>query len=241
MELAKCNYPQIADYLKEKDAVIIPVGATEQHGPSCSVGTDTRLADAISQKLADDLKIMRAPALPFGVSPQQMVFPGTISLRPETLAAVFRDTYKSLYHHGFRKFFVINGHYENSLCLKGEIGEIVQAFRKTLIYLVDFWEFEKVREVMQRRFQETGGHADATDIALMMHLFPEEVDGKALVAEWPKVNCFVSNDLHTKFITESGVIGSDQRKATPEAGVELFDEIIGAYRADIEKLLSIEL
>ena len=235
MELAEMNYRQVQDYLKTSDSAIIPVGAIEQHGPSCAVGTDACLAETFSRDLAEQLGILRTPTMNFGVSQQQMVFPGTISLKPETLASVFRDIHASLQHHGFRKFFVINGHYENSATIKLEIGELLQHFHHSLYYLIDFWELEPVQKVMQKRVQERGGHAGATELALMMHIAPDQVDSSALVEEWPSINAFVSNNIQHKHITKMGVIGSDQKKATPEIGAELYNTIIETYKAHISK------
>src|SRR2546427_7634723 len=121
MDLDRCNYKQVEEYLSKNDAVIISVGAIEQHGPGCSLGTDARIPDAIAKQVSEELNIMRVPTLFYGVSTDHLGFAGTISLKPSTLTALFRDIFSSLYRHGFRRFFVINGHFDNGHCLRGEI------------------------------------------------------------------------------------------------------------------------
>jgi creatinine amidohydrolase len=241
MELERCNYRQVNNYLQQNDAVIIPLGAIEQHGPGCSVGTDARIPEKITFAVAEELLLMRAPIVSYGVSVDHLRFPGTVSLRPSTLTAVFRDMFESLYGHGFRRFFVLNGHFDNSQCLKGEILTLIKDYTGALIYLRDFWEFDEVQQILQSRLGERGGHGDAADVALMMYLAADEVDYQALVEEWPSVDAFVSINLHSRYVTRSGVIGSDQRKATLEIGKELYLSIVECFKRDITRLQNVEL
>ena len=110
-------------------------------------------------------------------------------------------------------FIFLNGHFDNGHVAKGEILQICSEYSGALIYWKDFWDFAGIRELSQRSLKESGGHADAIDVALMMHLAPNEIDTERLVAEFPKLNAFVSHDLQERFITRSGVIGSRSTKS----------------------------
>lgn len=95
------------------DTVIFPAGAIEQHGPHGVFGTDSFLAQVVSESLARRLNALIAPLMPFGLSSSHMNFKGTISLSPETFSMVARDVISSLITHGFKKIVVINGNEPN--------------------------------------------------------------------------------------------------------------------------------
>ncbi|HEY3556662.1 MAG TPA: creatininase family protein [Kribbella sp.] len=118
MTLAKwhhSNRAQLADLLPEA-IVVLPVGATEQHGPHLATGTDWILADAVAQQAAALVHersvrpIVFAPPMPFGASDHHLPFGGTLSLSPETLLAVLLDLARSLHADGGRRLVLVNGH-----------------------------------------------------------------------------------------------------------------------------------
>src|SRR5215472_11937967 len=94
--------------------VVLPLGATEQHGPHLPAGTDflaiEHLARAAAERAASEISITVAPTLPFGSSDHHLVFGATLSLRTETYYRVLTDLLKSLITDGFRKIFLLNGH-----------------------------------------------------------------------------------------------------------------------------------
>ena len=104
------TWTDISDYLKHDDMVLIPVGSTEQHGPAGPLGVDAYAAIALAEDAAKRTGILSTPPLWFSDAPHHLDFPGTISLRPETLISVIKDIVHSLERNGFRKFVVINGH-----------------------------------------------------------------------------------------------------------------------------------
>jgi creatinine amidohydrolase len=108
--LQDLTWEEVAEYLAEKDLILLPIGSTEQHGPAGPLGVDTYAAIAIAEDAAAEAEVLSAPPLWFGDSPHHLDFPGTISLRPETLTALVKDVVHSLARGGFRKFIVLNGH-----------------------------------------------------------------------------------------------------------------------------------
>ena len=90
--LAELTWPQVARALAEgATTVILPLGATEQHGPHLPLGTDTLRAEALAARLAERLPALVAPVLPVGCSDEHGGFAGLLSLEAETLAAVIVD------------------------------------------------------------------------------------------------------------------------------------------------------
>ena len=103
-------WPDIAAYLeKGGDTVLVPIGATEQHGPHTALFVDTAWASDISEAVARREDALVAPPLHFGYSHHHLAYPGGITLRAETLTQVALDVGESLVSHGFKKILFVNG------------------------------------------------------------------------------------------------------------------------------------
>jgi creatinine amidohydrolase len=113
VRLADCNWMQAEEYLARDDRAVLPVGSTEQHA-YLSLATDSILAERIAVEAAEPLGVLVLPAMPFGVAPGFAAFPGTVTLRPETLVAVLTEVLDTLRGQGFRRFLVVNGHAGNN-------------------------------------------------------------------------------------------------------------------------------
>ncbi|MEQ1934784.1 MAG: creatininase family protein, partial [Fimbriimonadaceae bacterium] len=97
------TWPEIAQYLETSDIALVPIGATEQHGPHTPLLVDTAWASDVSIAVAERENVLVAPPMHFGWSPHHLGYPGGITLRPETLTQVAVDIGESLISHGFRK------------------------------------------------------------------------------------------------------------------------------------------
>ena len=113
MRIAEMNWIQLEQYLKTDDRCVLPLGSTEQHA-SLSLCVDAILAERVAVDAAASLGVPVFPAMPFGCSPYFSAFPGTVSLRVETLLAVTRDVVASMYRSGFRRVLIVNGHGGNA-------------------------------------------------------------------------------------------------------------------------------
>ena len=113
MRIADMNWMQIEEYLTTDNRCVLPMGSTEQHG-GLSLCVDTILAERVAVEAAEPLAVPVYPVMPFGCSPYFSAFPGTISLKVETLLAVTRDFIDSLYTSGFRRVIIVNGHGGNA-------------------------------------------------------------------------------------------------------------------------------
>jgi len=100
---------QLEDYLGRDDRIVLPLGSTEQHA-YLSLETDNIIAERIAEEAAEPLGIPVLPVLAYGITPGFGAFPGSPTLRLETLAAVIRDILESLYGQGFRRFLIANAH-----------------------------------------------------------------------------------------------------------------------------------
>jgi len=113
LKISDANWFQVEEYLKHDDRAVLPLGSTEQHA-YLSLSVDSILSEKVSVDAAEPLGIPVFPALPFGITPYFMSYPGTISLKAATYMQVVRDMLDSLYTTGFRRILIVNGHGGNS-------------------------------------------------------------------------------------------------------------------------------
>ena len=115
------NTEQIKALDREKTVVLLPVGILEEHGPYLPSFSDGYIAEQRTEDLANAIverpgwKVLIFPLIPLGTSPanilgQKYVFPGSYTVRPSTLRAVFMDLATDLGEQGFRWNFVVQSH-----------------------------------------------------------------------------------------------------------------------------------
>ena len=90
MKISDMNWKDIEKAVSKDSRCILPIGSTEQHA-QLSVCVDMILAEKIANEAAEPLNIPVFPVIPYGLAPYFSSYPGTISLRVETLLAVIRD------------------------------------------------------------------------------------------------------------------------------------------------------
>ena len=113
MRITDMNWMQVEEYLEGDDRAVIPLGSVEQHG-YLSLGVDAILAERIAVEAAEPLGVPVFPTLSYGITPYFKAYPGTISLRIDTLLALVRDVFDNLATQGFRRIVIVNGHGGNS-------------------------------------------------------------------------------------------------------------------------------
>ena len=123
IRLALRSWPEVESYLEGCTGVIVPLGSTEQHGPTGAIGTDAITAEAVSLEVGKRTGVLVTPAQAFGMAEHHLGFAGTMSLQPATLLAVMHDLVLSLARHGFERVFVINGHGGNIATTKAAFAQ----------------------------------------------------------------------------------------------------------------------
>jgi creatinine amidohydrolase len=113
MKIADSNWMDVEARLRLDDRCVLPFGSTEQHA-QLSLCVDAILAERVAVEAAEPLGVPVYPAMPFGLAPYFASFPGSVSLRVETLLAVTRDLIDSVANAGFRRILLVNGHGGNA-------------------------------------------------------------------------------------------------------------------------------
>jgi creatinine amidohydrolase len=113
MRIADTTWMQVERYLENDDRCVLPLGSTEQHA-YLSLAVDAILSERVAVDAAEPLGIPVFPAVPYGLTPYFMAFPGTVTLTPGTYERVLSEILGSLRGHGFRRILVVNGHGGNS-------------------------------------------------------------------------------------------------------------------------------
>jgi creatinine amidohydrolase len=109
MRIADMDWRMVEDWVRHDDRCVLPLGSTEQHA-GLSLATDAILAERVAIEAAEPLNVPVFPVLPFGLAPYFSGFPGTVTLRVATFAALIRDVLDSLMGSGFRRIVIVNGH-----------------------------------------------------------------------------------------------------------------------------------
>src|SRR5206468_11834406 len=126
------------------DAVLIPIGTTEQHGPHMPLDTDCFIARSLSVRAAElgereGVSILVAPTLNMTLSWYHMQFPGAIRLSTTTFFQVFREVCDSLAHHGFENLVAVNGHGGNIAALTVAVNHYFEQTGRR-VFLVQWWD-----------------------------------------------------------------------------------------------------
>src|SRR6202522_82136 len=111
----RLTWPAMNDALASQKLVILPTGATEQHGRHLPLDVDEFLCESVCLELgrrAAD-RVLVLPPVSYGLNMHHIDFPGTIHIEPETFIAFCLNITKSVAYHGFQKILIVNGHGSN--------------------------------------------------------------------------------------------------------------------------------
>ena len=164
---------------------ILPVAATEQHGPHLPLSVDTVLADGVVaatlSHLPDDLSVLFLPTQAVGLSPEHMQFPGTLTLKAETVIQLWTQLGESVARAGINKLVLLNSH-GGQVGVMDIVARDLRARLGMLVYSVNWFNLPLLdlqgKDINARFSTEEhrfGIHAGEIETSMMLALNPERV------------------------------------------------------------------
>jgi creatinine amidohydrolase len=233
---------------RENIVIVLPTGATEQHGPHLPCAVDTIIsAGVVGHALA-----RLAPAVPayamapitYGKSEEHLHFPGTITLSGETLLATMNEVAESVYRAGFRKLLIVNGHGGQPQIMEIMAREMRLRHGDYIVVPQHTWRLPHVAgRYMADREKKLAMHAGHAETAIMLALAPDTVHMERAVTNYPPEfpSKLLSPDGRpacawtARDFGPSGVIG-DPLPATREQGEAILESLAVSWAQAITEL-----
>ena len=246
MKWADLTMPRL-DAMDRDTPVVFNIAAVEQHGPHLPLSTDARIGEGFLAELDRRLgeRVLILPGVAVCQSLHHMSFPGTLSVRHETLLAYLHDYIGSVVAHGFRRVLVFNSHGGNLA-----LGRVfVEGFGVTHpgvnVAMMTWWQIvgEQLAALNDSGFGGVG-HACEFETSLMLHLAPDLVDrdnvpdGRSYASsiDWADGDMLRAprGSLYRSMAALSGGTGvvGDPSHASASKGREIF-EIVSEGLADV--------
>lgn len=237
-EWRRRSWPQMQALLQQQPAAILPIGATEQHGPQLGCGMDYVLADRLCLAVSAEVEIAMLPTMPYGCSVgHSRRWPGTIALAPKTLIDVIFDMGCWAYYSGVRRLFIVNTHVTNAAPLRCALEMLRAEFDDLMVAVFNSATIsERVRAA---HFADGDDwHANDAETSLMMAAAPDMVvESEVGTADDPDrtealVFAHPVNRTSTNGVTGKPSLASQQK------GEQLFQWMVEDLSALIRKGLS---
>ena len=165
---------------------VLPVAATEQHGPHLPLCVDTALVDGVVAaalpKLAPALKVLFLPTQAVGLSPEHAAFAGTLTLKAETILRLWTDIGESVAAAGIKKLLIFNSH-GGQVSVMDLVARDLRARLGLLVYSASWFNLplldesgQDVSELFSADEHRFGIHGGAIETSMMLALKPSLVD-----------------------------------------------------------------
>ena len=230
----------------ERTVAVLPVAATEQHGPHLPLSVDVDLADGIIAAalpyLAADLPVLFLPTQAVGFSPEHARFAGTLTLKAETLLRLWSDIGESVADSGVKKLVLFNAH-GGQVGLMDPVARDLRARRGLLVYSVNWFNLPLVdaqgrdaARLFSADEHRFGIHAGDIETSMMLALRAERVhmqharnfhsSSQDRAEAWPLLGNGRSAKLGWQMqdYNPAGAVG-DAAAATPEKGRAVIDAV----------------
>jgi creatinine amidohydrolase len=207
-------------------AAILPVGATEQHGPHMGTGMDAVLADILCKAVSERTGVPMMPTIFYGCSiGHSRRWPGTLALQPITLINMVKDIGDWAYHSGVRRLFMVNTHVTNAAPLRCALEMLRAEHDDMMVALLN----SATISPRVRAFHFADGedwHANDAETSLMLARAPEMVRAEVLAsADDPDRTEGLVFAHPVNRTSVNGVTGTPSR-ASPENGRIWFEWMV---------------
>ncbi|MBV9665689.1 MAG: creatininase family protein [Actinobacteria bacterium] len=228
-------WPEVGHVGREGAMGLVPVGATEQHGPHLPTGTDTIIATALCERAADATGAIVLPAIPVGCSyGHGTVLPGTLSVSPEQLGALARQWAEWAAISGVTRLLFVNAHFGNAASLAIATDHL-RLFRPDLrVGVLHWWQLDPT-VAAESVLDGEDLHANRTETSVMLALAPHLVHLDRLAeADDPDRTAGLVFRYTAPALSTNGVTGRPS-EATDELGRKLVDLTVAAIADCVER------
>ena len=233
---------------RENTVIVLPTGATEQHGPHLPCAVDTVICSGVVghalKRLAPEVRAFALPPITYGKSEEHLHFPGTITLTGETLLATMIEVMESVYRSGFRKLLIVNGHGGQPQIMEIAAREMRLRHGDYIVVPQHTWRLPHVAgRYMAEREKKLAMHAGHAETAIMLALAPDTVHMERAVTNYPPefASKLLSPDGRpacawtARDFGPSGIIG-DPLPATREQGEAILESLAVSWSQAITEL-----
>jgi creatinine amidohydrolase len=173
--LHELTWEEVASYLRRRDTIIVPFGTTEQHGPAGSLGLDGYVAIGLAEDAAKRAGVLSAPPVWYGDSSHHLAFPGTISLRTETVMQIVYDIVRSLARHGFKRILLLNGHKWTNLPALTSAARNIREFELPGVLTAVADPMYLARGIAGQIKEANEHHAGELEVSQVLYKFPHTI------------------------------------------------------------------
>ncbi len=171
---SELTWEEIPEVLKAVNySAILPVGATEQHGPHLGCGVDSVIADIVCKEVSKRTKVPMLPTLPYGCSiGHSKHWPGTIAIQPITLIEFVKQIGDWAYAGGVRRLFIVNAHVTNSAPLRCTLEMLRASYDDLMVSIIHTASIST--RVKEFHFSDAEDwHANDAETSVIMARTPE--------------------------------------------------------------------
>jgi creatinine amidohydrolase len=173
--VARMVWPEVEEARARNAVILVPLASIEPSGRHSVMGGELFIVDYFAEEVAARTESLRLPTLPFGYAPNFLGFPGAVSLRPETLAAVLGDVCRSVLLHGFDHVLIVNNHSGNEPIVEQAARAIK---RDTGVLLASVLLPPIMQAVSKDLYADLGrvhGHGGEPGVSARLFLCPEDM------------------------------------------------------------------
>lgn len=202
---------------RDRLIAVLPVGATEQHGPHLPMSTDTATIDGVVAatvpKLPDALPVLFLPTVAYGKSNEHSRYPGTLTVSAATLINLWMEIGACVAASGVRKFVMFNSH-GGQMSVMDIVARDLREKHGLLAVAANWYTLGLPQGMFDERELKHGIHAGDLESSIMMALTPDHVrmdracDFSSLTETMARENRFLS-------ITPSGKLGWQTQDLNP--------------------------